>query len=456
MQNPVCRGDRDCGDGYHCGANHTCEPVPSVIGQACSREQDCGPDQTCTLTTKDADGDGTADTLAPTCQAQLPGAGTGATCADDAACATGVCAIGRCIALCDTDDDCPAATACVRVPRLEVQHAPLFHGCFQAAGTLAVDVPVDQVRSTVDIAVPDNALSFTIASSVGATNQAVGTVRLVSPSGALLYERPADAAGFWTQPERYAPDLQTSSMLVPNSSQVNLEPGGYEAQIASFLPGGGVGTMVPDVKVLYRLGVDGKILNVNLYFLNLADHACPGADLTAAEAENDPLIQNQFLTAWRGAFAQAGIALGTITYHDITGRPDLDSIQPAELPELYALSENGMPAINVFFVRSLDPLGALARSGGTPGPIAHGTIHSGVVLSADALCLMSWFDLGHIAAHETAHYLGLYHNLEMDGHVDPLTSSDASHGNLMYFGAGGFSTLSPEQIELLRRSPLLR
>lgn len=453
-----CELDRDCDDGFHCDADHQCVPVISEIGQPCSREGDCGPGQTCSLTTVDTDGDGVADALAPTCQEQSVGLGTGAMCVEDASCATGVCAIGRCVELCAQTTDCPSGTACVGIPRIAVRAAPLFDGCLQAAGTLETAIAVDAVRSLVSIPVPANALSFTIVADVGRTDQAVGTVKLTSPSGELLYQRPAatDEVTFWTQPVRYAPDLQISSMLVPNSSAVKLAAGAYEAEIASFLPGGGVGTLVPDVKVVYRLGTAGHILDVNLYFLDLAGHPCPGADMSAALAANSPLIQDQFLPAWRGAFAQAGLALGDITYHDVTGRPDLDSLQPAELPDLFALSDSDVPALNVFVVRSLDPLGVQALSGGSPGPLDHGTMHSGVVITADALCLASWFNLGRVTAHEAAHYLGLYHNVELDGHVDPLSTTDQGVDNLMYFGAGGGTQLTAEQQDILTRSPILR
>lgn len=454
--NPECRIDRDCGDGYRCDEDQKCVAVTSEIGQPCGREADCGPGQTCTLTTEDTDGDGVADELAPTCQLQTQGLGTGAACADDFACATGICAIGRCVELCAATDDCPSGTACVGMPRVAVREAPLFDGCLQATGVLEAAIPVDAVRSTVSIPVPANALSFTIVADVGHTEQAVGVTRLESPSGELLHERTTTDGGFWMQAIRYQADLEISSMLVSNSSSVQLETGAYIAEIASFIPGGGVGSLVPDVKVLYRLGVEGQVLDVNVYFLDLTDHACPGAEMSAGLAESSSFIQDQFLPSWRGAFAQAGIAIDQVTYHDITGRPDLDSIVPAELGPLLALSQDGPPALNVFVVRTIEPLGVLARAGGTPGPVEHGTMHSGIVLSADALCTASWFDLGRIAAHQAGHYLGLYHNVEHDGHGDPLVSTDVTVDNLMHFTAPGGTALTGEQQGILARSPLLR
>jgi uncharacterized repeat protein (TIGR01451 family) len=87
-----CQAARDCQDGFVCAADHQCHEVDSTIGQACRREQDCGPGQTCTLTTTTTNR-GRAEALAPTCQAQLPGGAAGTPCTDDSACQSGVCAI---------------------------------------------------------------------------------------------------------------------------------------------------------------------------------------------------------------------------------------------------------------------------------------------------------------------------------------------------------------------------
>lgn len=453
---PACLVDRDCGDGFRCNETGECELVVSAIGQPCSREADCGPGQACALTTSDSDGDGTADTLAPTCQLALPGADTGSLCGGDEQCATGACVLGRCTELCAGTEDCPAGAACVGIPAVSLRFAPLFEGCLQATGTLETALEVDPVTGAVQVPVPTNALSFTLVVEGGDPTHTVGVVRLESPQGELLYERPAEPEAYYTQPIRYAPDTGISSLYLPASSDVAIEAGVYAGEVASFLPGGGVGAAPPAARVVYRLGIEGQILNVNLYFLDLTGHGCAGAEITAARAESSPLIQDELLNAWRGVFAGAGIALGSISYHDIVGRPDLDVLAEDEVEDLLGLSERGGPALDVFFVRSMVPIGVLARTGGIPGPPAHGTAHSGVVLSADALCHQSWAEVGRTAAHLAGHYLGLHHNLEADGHVDPLGSTDDGAGNLMYFGHGGGELLTAEQRAILRRSPLLR
>jgi hypothetical protein len=53
--------------------------------------------------------------------------------------------------------------------------------------------------------------------------------------------------------------------------------------------------------------------------------------------------------------------------------------------------------------------------------------------------------------------MGLYNNVELDGHLDPILDSDEMPTNLMYFSeAGGGTTLSTGQVKILGRSPVLR
>ena len=81
------------------------------------------------------------------------------------------------------------------------------------------------------------------------------------------------------------------------------------------------------------------------------------------------------------------------------------------------------------------------------------------MIGVDSLCYRSWSDLARLTAHEVARYMGLYDNVEIDPtHTDPIRDNDDGDPstNLMFYSElGGFS-LSPDQRDILTRSPVLR
>ena len=109
----------------------------------------------------------------------------------------------------------------------------------------------------------------------------------------------------------------------------------------------------------------------------------------------------------------------------------------------------------------MSPAGVQAF-GPNPGPAGLAStpdvgIQSGVIISVDSLCYESWAELARLTTHELARYMGLYNNVEFDGHVDPIGDSDQSSSNLMYFSeVGGGTSLSTNQVKILGRSPVLR
>ncbi len=454
---PECETRRDCDDGYACERSR-CEFVPSDVGDACDREADCGPGQDCAATGVDGDGDGEPDTLAPTCQWAI-GLSSGASCEQDDECGSRACSLGHCAELCAEDDDCRGGAACVGVPiSLTPRAVDQFGGCMPSAGVLAVELRVED-DGTVRVPVPTHALSMTLVTEVSDPNLVVGIGKLVSPSGMSLWELPSgELASTTEQSIRYAPTTETSSVLLPSSSGAPLEPGVYRATVSAWQGNLPVARPTPRVRAIYRLGIEGRALDVNFHFMDLAGHACLGDnELSAARAaDKSSGWQTALLPAWRAAFLPAGLALGTLTYNDEIGRPELDSVRPDEMGKLFALGQPGRPALDVYLVRSIYPLGVLAATGGTPGPIAHDTSHSGVVVSVDALCLLGWDDVGRLAARAAARYLGLHEAVDVHGRRDPLVSTGDGSDNLLYFRLGTDAELTEEQAKILRRSPVLR
>jgi hypothetical protein len=123
--------------------------------------------------------------------------------------------------------------------------------------------------------------------------------------------------------------------------------------------------------------------------------------------------------------------------------------EPARLARLGGeRARNG--SLNVYLVEDL-PTGVEGLTLGLPGPVSPSSDYFGVIVRHTRAELA-----GKTMAHEVAHYLGLRHlrTVNPDGTVvlDPIDDTSPGHDNLMENG----TRLTPGQIEVLRRSPLLR
>jgi hypothetical protein len=473
---PRCELHADCGDGHIC-ENGACVLVESEIGDHCERELDCGPGQACHLDDQLRDEN---DILYSSCQPEVAGNVLDETCTADADCRTGTCVIGRCVDLCDDrdgpesgDDDCPADHVCARIPReLSADDVAAFYGCLPASGNIVYDVPFDARYQRFYLPVPDDAASLALVSSIADPAQLVGAARLESPSGELLYQLPLTREEYFANRVRHEPTHGISTLVLPQTGDqtADLDPGAYVVELGSYIDLETPGTEIPDVQVIYKLFpkpeqvLDFRHLDIHFYFLDLADHPCAAAfgaepldATTAQDATPAPDFQD-FVTDLQGIFNRAEIVLETetATYADVTDRPDLDGLSADRLGELLSLSTTD-GGVNVFFVRTLSPVGLQALAGGPPGPpgIA-GTRASGVAIGVDTLCYRSWADLARITAHELARALGLQHNIEPDGFADALDDTPDGSDNLLYYSEFATDVLTPSQRDLVKRSPALR
>jgi hypothetical protein len=208
----------------------------------------------------------------------------------------------------------------------------------------------------------------------------------------------------------------------------------------------------------------GEILDLHFFFLDLADHPCvPMANngkLDATTAQAATAFQNVYLRELRVVFARAALMLSAPTYDDIADQPELDGLNVADAGKLLSLGHYGT-GINIFLVRSLSPIGVQAY-GPNPGPAGlGGTTQSGIVIALDTLCYRDWTALARLTAHEIGRYMGLYHNVELETAQhptwrDPISDSDDSSNNLMFFSEIGGTELSAGQRSLLSRSGVLR
>jgi hypothetical protein len=464
---PKCQRAPDCGDGYSCDADGTCRAATGQLGDACSSEVDCAAGLACEI-------DGTATDmhghLAASCVMENAGRPAGDLCVHDGDCRNGTCALGHCIDLCADTRDCGAGTACALIPRVEASGA-MFAGCLQSHGALRFSLPVHGPTDFVALPIPGPFGSFSteVARAVAVTfavsdpTQAVGATHVTAPDGtAVVTDQKFGDPVHYADPVRHQLLLGQSVLAMPSSPDTPLLPGVYEISVASQTVNGTPGSATPSVTAVLKLD-SSVILDLHFYFLNFDEHPCLdafGGQLDAATASTKSFFQSDYLGQLRTVFAHAGVALGTITYEDLRNHPDLDGLNAANASALFALGSHAV-GINVFFVRTLSPVGLQALAP-TPGPAGlAGTPGSGIVIGADTLCYRSWPEVARLTAHELARYMGLYDNVEIDDsdaapRRDPIRDSDTSNANLMYYSELGGTDLSPGQRDILARSPVLR
>jgi hypothetical protein len=440
-----------------------------AVGSACARESDCPEPLACKVERID-DGDGFPEAVSTTC---LPEADrvypTGVPCPSDDDCLTGLCLFGRCSEVC-TEGSCPAGFTCDDVSAIPggvsgpVEECPAaafdaarFSACLPETGVLELPLPAAASGEWIVLDVPSGAASFTVIAETEVPVAFVGVWALLGPGATALYTLPATQEEFLAQPIRYFPGDRISAMLVPNTPDVSFVRGIHCVRVGSDR-GGEVSSrvrlkMAPD-------GGAGGALALDVHVLNLVGMGCGVDGLDASTAATHALWQ-EALGDLGEVFAQAGIEIGPVRYHDIPDRPDLDVIDFLDGPdgdgvyeELNALFSAGTGAsadsLDVFLVRHIE--GRSGVSGAIPGPPGvHGTPHAGVAIDMAAPCTMA---LGTLLAHEIGHQLGLFHNVET-GATDPIEDTGEGTDNLMYPASSGVD-LTAGQAFVLRANPLIR
>lgn len=224
----------------------------------------------------------------------------------------------------------------------------------------------------------------------------------------------------------------------------------YECATMNVCCAGGSKASTYDVWVITKPTAAGSIptsgkLDVVLWFAtNIADLPSGAAQpIDATLAPSDPDVQRMLGTLGT-LLSNAGITVGTVAYQDVKDRQasnlpiNADGIGGcSDLASLFRNAANGN-ALNVFFVNGFNTItsGVVGVDGTIPGPstIAPSGA-SGVAVSTEDLRAGGFYDTnktcptsgglavpscgadltGYVIAHETGHYLGLYHTTEAAG-----------------------------------------
>lgn len=467
---PRCERAPDCGDGYRCSDDGLCHAATGQTGDLCRSEVDCRTGLACQIEGTELADDGY---LFAACVAENGGRPAGAACVKDNECRNGTCDLGHCVDLCTNDRDCATGSLCTQIPRLVgANETPArYRGCLQAHGALRWDIPTHSANELLSLPVPSSARSISVMFAIDDPNQKVGATQLLVHRDDTGVPQDLLAAEYFSNPYvRHRPELGESVLAMPMSpsADAQLTTSVYQLRVRSLRATSAPpcttppcyiqGTATPNVTAVIKVD-DAAILDLHFYFLNLDEHPCAesfGGKLDAPTAQN-ALYFEQYLAEIKNIIGSAVyFELGNVTYQDLRSHPDFDGLDVGNAKSLLALGGHGS-GINVFFVRTLSPIG-LQAVGPNPGPAGlANTRGSGIVIGVDTLCYRSWRQLARLTARELARYMGLYDNVAIDpSQTDPIADSDTSNTNLMFYSELGGTFLSEGQKQILRKSAVLR
>ena len=353
-------------------------------------------------------------------------------------------------------------------------------------GNLAVDVDGSTGTVLVDVDARVKGMTFIVYGQPGEqvmvtrVEDGAGDVvvddAVLSPDTPAFSQVNALSSGFPAQflsPGRVLPAREVGAFSVPSSPDVGLRAGTWSVRLGHFhleLDDGGDPFVTPlpsPVRVLALVRtarvVPGRV--------GLALHFTGALGLTAAQAENAASFQNA-LGLLQQSWADVGVDASDVVYADLEDGADFRTVvldEPrCDGGDLDALVQNGVPdRVNLFFIDAFEcgPFGPflLGMSPGIPGvPFTTGTARSGVVVASQFLASdPEAFAI--TIAHESAHFLGLFHTQENDRFgSDPVYDNIADTGeapdaraNLMYFDVSriGAEVLSPDQGKVMQQSP---
>jgi hypothetical protein len=456
----ACRANADCPSGLSCSTASQGYPG-GFCTVSCTAAAACGTGAACTPITT------TSQLCTPTCTS-------------DSQCRQGY---GCCLTLGDTCVPLAACTppACTR----PVVSSALPAAQVQSFGTKTVgeEVVFTVLPGTGSVTIVQQAqiATMTIVYQNRVVDNSAVPLTITKPNdgGLAFYDLDAgvpsspdggiDPSGLYADYRGGTPS--TVAFTIPNTSASLTEgvPAGdwrfkvsdwaYECTLVSGCTDGGTAANTYEVSVLTRPSPGGTNLDVAVYIA--ADmSATGGVPFTAANAVNDPKVK-QMVSTFQKLLAGVDPSLpgvpginASVTFYDLSATErarfgtniSVQATGPcAELSQLFTLSgKHPGNTMNLFLVQGLRDAssggGQIVGIDGTiPGPSSlNGTVSSGAVVSASDLfgpqqaCNPAAVNIAgcgpdrvaYIAAHETGHFLGLFHTTEQEGaDFDPLTDT---------------------------------
>jgi len=316
-------------------------------------------------------------------------------------------------------------------------------------GSIPVD-PQTGLSESFEFDLPGDSLSLLIVVR-GASDTLYTLTSLTDPEGNVVvkdnWHQGKNTAVCLACPNRIAAFPGTHAALLPNAPNVTLRPGRWKARYGAFqsLPFTPA-TDAADVRVFIKRG--DELPETGTLKLALFHRLDGPLDGPATEEK-----RSQLTADLSDVFAQAGVTIS----HTFNPLPDLPpSGNRAALPALGDTLPLGDDAVPVLMFDELFD-GDNAITGFSPVPGGR-TEFGGSLVAVQATSPQESKALGHVVAHETGHYLGLWHTRESDGTgiVDPLPDTEiASDDNLMTPDLRG-TVLTEMQSTILRRHPLVR
>lgn len=481
-----CKTVRDCDATQRC-VDFVCRNSgdnPGALGDSCASNAQCGSGLTCSMPSDGfPNGYCTASCTSAGCAVgSCAGVASGAICAPactgDTSCRTGYSCCAALGNVCVPSGAClPASCGRPVVTSALPSTQVIALGKHQVGDQVPFDVPA----GTGSIAIIEQAVTANLEVLIQnhvLENNAV-PLTITRPDGVVAYDDTStafsapsssdggqDPSGIYAMYGNSSPS--TAQFVIPNTAKALADgvPAGtwkfvvndfaYECSPSgSGCQDGGVANNVYDVSVLLK-PLPGASGNIDLALYIVADvNGTTGQPFTAASAQTDASAQRMVRT-YTNLFAAAGITVRSVHWYDVSEADktrfgtniDADATGPCdELDQMFTLSgANPGNTINLFLVQSITSKnqggGSVVGIDGTiPGPATlTGTVHSGAAVSLADLftqfrtgaCGSSGVNLAcgadevaYIAAHETGHFLGLYHTTELSGDLfDPLTDTD--------------------------------